>query len=359
MSKFSRKDFLGLGALVAGSFGARTLDAHETLMGAASLNSPRGAPLPLMRQRGAGVVADTIVVNARVLTQDPAQPRAEAFAIREGRFLAVGSSADIRNLANANTKVIDAARMTVVPGFIDTHNHAGGTTLLYEVLVGNPFEVEFVTIQSIIDKLKAKAQQSPPGTWIEGYFHDDTKLKDKRPLNTSDLDKVSTEHPVVVRHRGGHTSFYNSKAFAMAGVTKNTPNVPGGTFDKDPSGELNGRVTDRATGAFNPQVRLGGGVKLVDGLSGGRDGGIVAEGDVGLGQVVVDGLGQADDVEAVLRQVVGDLVRAVAPQADEAVEAEAVVGLDGARGEVDRFAAGQRHLVAMAMPSRAPMTNEA
>ena len=89
--------------------------------------------------------------------------------------------------------------MTIVPGFIDCHNHAGGTTLLYEVLVGNPFEVEFVTIASIIEKLRAKARQTPPGTWVEGYFHDDTKLKDKRPLNVHDLDQVSTEHPVVVQ----------------------------------------------------------------------------------------------------------------------------------------------------------------
>jgi hypothetical protein len=242
MSKFTRKDFLGLGALVAGSLGARKLAALDL--------PPRGAPLPPMRQRGAGVTADTIVVNARVLTQDTAQPRAEAFAIKDGRFLAVGSNADIRNLANANTKVIDAARMAVVPGFIDTHNHARGTVLLYEVLVGNPFEVEFVTIQSIIDKLKARARTLPPGTWVEGQFHDDTKLKDKRPLNVRDLDQVSTEHPVVVRHRGGHTSFYNSKALEMAKVTKDTPNPPGGTFDKDANGELNGRVTDRATGVF-------------------------------------------------------------------------------------------------------------
>src|SRR6185295_11906914 len=115
----------------------------------------------------------------------------------------------------------------------------------------NPFEVEFVTIQSVIEKLRAKARETPPGTWVEGYFHDDTKLKDKRPLNVRDLDQVSTEHPVVVQHRGGHTSFYNSKAFELARVTKATPNPAGGTFDKDPSGELNGRVTDRARSAMN------------------------------------------------------------------------------------------------------------
>jgi predicted amidohydrolase YtcJ len=111
--------------------------------------------------------------------------------------------------------------------------------------------VEFVTIASIIDKLRTKAQQTPPGTWVEGYFHDDTKLKDKRPLNLHDLDKVSTEHPVVVQHRGGHTSFYNSKALELAKITKDTPNPPGGTFDRDANGELNGRVTDRARSVFS------------------------------------------------------------------------------------------------------------
>jgi predicted amidohydrolase YtcJ len=62
---------------------------------------------------------------------------------------------------------------------------------------------------------------------------------------------VSKDHPVAVHHRGGHTSFYNSKALEMADINKNTPNPPGGTFDRDANGDLNGRVTDRATGAIN------------------------------------------------------------------------------------------------------------
>ena len=199
----------------------------------------------------AAIDPDLIVLNAKVYTIDSAPPRVEAFAIAGSRFAALGTSADVRALAGKRTRTFDAKGMTIVPGFIDTHNHAGGTTLLYEVLVGNPFEVEFVTIQSVIDKLKARARELPPGTWVEGYFHDDTKLKDKRPLNVRDLDQASTEHPVVVRHRGGHTSFYNSRAFALARVTKDTPNPPGGTFDKDAGGELNGRVTDLARGVFN------------------------------------------------------------------------------------------------------------
>ena len=85
---------------------------------------------------------------------------------------------------------------------------------------------------------------------MEGFFFDDTKVNDKRALTSADLDRVSTEHPVMVRHRGGHTAFYNCKAFALAGITKKTPNPPGGTFDSGPNGELNGRVTDHAMDVF-------------------------------------------------------------------------------------------------------------
>ncbi len=194
---------------------------------------------------------DLVVVNARVRTVDPRTPTAEAFAVRGGRFVAVGSTADIKSLIGSKTQTFDARQMAIVPGFIDTHNHGGGEGLLYDVLVGNPYEVEFVTIDSIVDKLRVRAQSTPPGFWVEGFFHDDTKLKDKRPLNVQDLDRVSTRHPVCVHHRGGHTGFYNSKAFQMAEVTKDTPNPFGGTYDRNPEGALNGRVTDRAMDTLN------------------------------------------------------------------------------------------------------------
>jgi predicted amidohydrolase YtcJ len=211
-------------------------------------------PRPLVAQQQdnrSTDAADLIVLNARVITVDPRQPRAEAFAIKNGRFLAVGSSADIRNMIRTGVATWDAKGAAVVPGFIDTHNHAPGATLLYEVLVGNPFEVEFVTIDSIIQKLRARAAQTPPGAWVEGYFFDDTKVKDGSQLNIRDLDQVSKDHPVAVHHRGGHTSFYNSKAFEMANVNRQTPNPPGGTFDRDSTGALNGRVTDNAKIVFS------------------------------------------------------------------------------------------------------------
>ncbi|MEZ5289263.1 MAG: amidohydrolase, partial [Vicinamibacterales bacterium] len=232
----SRREFMHLtGAGLAGVASAPWIGA-EARVQAAALD---------------GQDPDLIVINAAVHTVDDAMPRAEAFAVTAGRFTAVGSTADIKGLAGKSTQVFDAKGMTVVPGFVDCHNHASGEVLLYEVLVGNPFEVEFVSVESIIGKLRAKAQQTPPGTWVEGYFFDDTKVKDQHMLNAVDLDRVSLEHPVVVRHRGGHTSFYNHKALEMAGITKDTPAPPGGTFDRGDDGELNGRVTDRARVVFN------------------------------------------------------------------------------------------------------------
>jgi predicted amidohydrolase YtcJ len=215
-------------------------------MAGAGVAGLAGAPFVGSLKAAEGPIADLVVFNAKVYTVDSRAPRAEAFAVKAGRFTAIGSTADIKNLIGKGTEQFDARQMTVVPGFIDCHNHAPGDTLLYEVLVGNPYVVEFVSISSIIDKLRARAEKTPAGTWVEGYFFDDTKVKDNRPLNLHDLDQVSKDHPVAVHHRGGHTAFYNSKAFELAGIDKNTPNPPGGTFDRDPNGDLNGRVTDLA-----------------------------------------------------------------------------------------------------------------
>ena len=231
----TRREFMGLtGAAIAGASIGPWLGGASVAAAAADAGN-----------------ADLVVFNAKVYTVDFQMPRAEAFAVRAGRFMAVGSNDDIKGLIGKDTKTYDAKQMTVIPGFTDCHNHAPGDVLLYEVLVGNPFEVEFVSIGSIVDKLRAKAAQLPAGTWVEGFFFDDTKLKDKRELNVHDLDTVSVEHPVVVRHRGGHTFYYNSKALALAGVTKSAQNPAGGTFDRDEKGELSGRVTDRARSVFN------------------------------------------------------------------------------------------------------------
>jgi len=194
---------------------------------------------------------DLVVINAKITTMDPVMPKAEAFAVLGDRFLAVGSTTDMKSLAGPKTRIHDAKGMMVTPGFADTHNHGGGENLLYGCVVGDPYTCSFTTLAIILDKLKKKAATLPPGTWVEADFYDDTKVRDNRELNRHDLDSVSTVHPINVTHRGGHTGYYNSKAFEMAGITKNTPDPMGGTFQKDARGELSGWVTDNARLVFN------------------------------------------------------------------------------------------------------------
>ena len=114
MEKISRGKFLGIGALLAG---AATLG--KVPAGRASARA--GVPAPVTP-----IDPDLVVLHARVLTMDAALPRSEAFAVKNGRFVAVGSSSDIRHLVTARTRVIDARGTTVLPGFIDCHAHPSG-----------------------------------------------------------------------------------------------------------------------------------------------------------------------------------------------------------------------------------------
>ena len=227
MAKYTRGEFLGFGAALAGAFTLGRLPGAEQAASAQPVASP-GEP-------------DLIVANARVLTSETAMPRAEAFAVKNGRFVAVGSTSDVRNLATARTPVIDAQRMTVTPGFIDAHCHPSGVEELYGV------NTNLRTVREIQSAIRQKAENSAPGVWINGFMFDDTKLD--RPLTRKDLDEATTEHPVSVAHRGGHTNFYNSKAFELAGITAQTPDPSDGRFFKE-NGELNGRVAENARDVF-------------------------------------------------------------------------------------------------------------
>ena len=232
----SRKEFLSFSALLAGAAALpRTVAAN---------GGPDDSTAFALPQKGGGVVADVVVVNARVLTSDPATPRAEAFAVREGRFLAVGSSADIRNLAGPRTRVVDAQRMTVTPGFIDSHSHPSGVNELYEV------DGNLRSIAALKAAITKKAAETPPGVWVNAYMFDDTKLSDDRPLHRRDLDDAAPNHPVSVNHRGGHTSWYSSAAFRLAGITRDTKDPGNGRFFRDADGEPNGRVAELARDVF-------------------------------------------------------------------------------------------------------------
>ena len=230
MTSFSRREFLESGAMLAAAAGVGGIPATMAKRPAAQATSNPGP--------------DLVLVNGRVYTVDGAQPEAEAFAVKNDRFIAVGSNDDIRNLVAQGTRVIDAEGMTVTPGFIDAHCHPGGVRELTGV------NVNLRTIAEIQDALRRKAANTPPGYWVSGYMYDDTKLRDGRPVSRRDLDEAVPDHPAMVGHRGGHTGVYNSKAFELAGVTVETPDPPGGAFYRE-GGELAGKVVERARRVFN------------------------------------------------------------------------------------------------------------
>lgn len=228
MSKMSRAEFLGLSGVLAGA----ALGCGGSADSEPQVTTSQSATEP-----------DVVVVNARVYTIDDAQPRAEAFAIKEGKFIAVGSTGDITNLASRRTQVIDAAQMTVTPGFIDTHCHPSGVNELYEV------NANVRTVRELQQALLKRAAATPPGYWVTAFMFDDTKLD--VPLRRTHLDDVASNHPVVVNHRGGHTSWYNSKALELAGITRDSRDPEHGRFFRDESGALTGRVAELARAVFD------------------------------------------------------------------------------------------------------------
>ncbi len=223
MSKLTRREYLGFGALLA--------TPSLALAQAAESGARRLAP-------------DLIVINGNVLTQDPGMPRAEAFAIKNGRFVAIDTTAAIREMADKTTEVIDASRMTVTPGFIDAHCHPGDVEELYDV------NADLRSIAAIQDALRKRAATTPPGYWVNAFKFDDTKLSEGRPLTRKDLDAAVSDHPVRVGHRGGHTAWYNSKAFELAGITRATRDPPDGRFVRDANGDLQGMVAENARDVF-------------------------------------------------------------------------------------------------------------
>ena len=196
--------------------------------------------LPLLRMEE----PDTVLYNGNIWTGEQTQPRAQAVAVCDGRFLAVGSNEDVLHLATARTRKIDLAYKSVFPGFNDAHAHPAesGVQQLRQVAC------DMDSIEEIQKALHMKASQTPPKEWVVGFLYDDGKTP--RPINRHDLDAAVPDHPVVVQHRGGHTAFVNSKALELANVKDETQDPPGGRFEHDSAGQLTGFVADAGMKVF-------------------------------------------------------------------------------------------------------------
>lgn len=196
--------------------------------------------------------ADLVALNGNIITVDDKNPRAEALAVKDEKFIAVGATSQIRELVGTNTKVIDIQGKTVTPGFIDAHCHPPAVARSLLQVDCSPARVN--TISDIVNVLAERGKTTPPGKWLQGFSYDDTKLTQKRHPTRWDLDKASTEHPIYVRHVSGHIGVVNSHALAMAKVTKDSSDPAGGRFDRAENGELTGVCRERAQDMFRPLI---------------------------------------------------------------------------------------------------------
>jgi len=194
---------------------------------------------------------DLILCNASVWTVNPRQPRAQAIAISNGRFYAIGTNEEVLARAAGSAKKIDLGGNTVLPGFIDAHSHPAEAGLDHLRMV----DCDLRSIAEILAALRQQAARIPPGQWILGFKYDDTKTSDGRPLSLKDLDDALPDHPVFVEHRGGHTAWVNSLAIKLTKIDDNTPDPSGGKYDHDPAtGHLTGRVRENAKEAFRQLI---------------------------------------------------------------------------------------------------------
>lgn len=189
--------------------------------------------------------AELVVVNANVITISEQNPRAQALAVRDGRFVEVGSNESVQQLVGPLTLVIDVTGKTITPGFNDAHLHPRPLYEEHSVLARVDLSPNSVrSIDELILALQQKAKVTPPGQWIQGSRYQDTKLG--RHPTRFDLDKASTKHPIRISHSSGHLTVFNSHALRAAKITKDTPDPNGGGFDRDAQGEPNGVCRESA-----------------------------------------------------------------------------------------------------------------
>jgi predicted amidohydrolase YtcJ len=191
-----------------------------------------------------------LITNGSVWTANAAQPRAEAIGVRDGRIVAVGSEDKVRGVVGRDVDEIDARGRTVLPGFIDAHNHYLATA---EQLAS--VDLRYPTVASISDLTRAiadAAENSPDGRWIRGFSLDWAKFADGRLPTRDDLDAATQVHPVIVYHVSGHYALVNTAAMRDRGISDNAPDPSGGKFVRDESGRMTGLCLDTATSLILP-----------------------------------------------------------------------------------------------------------
>ena len=196
----------------------------------------------------AAETADTIIVNGKVVTVDDRFSIAQAVAVRGGRIVAVGRNDDVRRLAGAQTREIDARGRTVIPGLIDNHAH------FVRVAEKWHYEMRLDGITSrkqVLKMVQDRARAAKPGEWIValGGWSEEQFTDEQRGFPLAELDQLAPDNPVALQSVYRHT-YLNTAALKAAKIDEKTPNPPGGTIEKDKGGALTGVVRGAGGVAF-------------------------------------------------------------------------------------------------------------
>lgn len=183
--------------------------------------------------------AITLVVNADIVTMNPKKPTADAMAVSGDRIVAIGTEAKVRKAIGNYTKFYNLEGRTIVPGFIETHDHMYMSSSQYTVLDVTPFTTP--TLAAALEKIK-HAVPDKDG-WIIGFGADQQLYKEKKGPTRDLLDKLFPNTPVAIFHLSGHGAFVNSVALQQAGVDETTPDPTGGYYEKDKNGHLTGYLS--------------------------------------------------------------------------------------------------------------------
>ncbi len=183
--------------------------------------------------------ADIILKNANVMTMDAGQPTAELVAVTGDKISLVAGNDELESVAGARTRLIDCQGKTVAPGFNDAHCHLFSFVRKLLSLDLSPSAVG--SMADIKAAIHRRVKETPPGKWLSGTDYNEFYLAEKRCPTRWDIDEVAPDHPVVLSHRSLHACVLNSRALSLAGISRETPDPPGGLIDRDLStGEPNG-----------------------------------------------------------------------------------------------------------------------
>ena len=185
-------------------------------------------------------VADTVLINGGIYTVDAKRSWAEAAAILDGVFIAVGSNSEIEALIGPATQTIDLSGNMALPGFHDAHVHPtmGGYAIL-----GCSLEAE-TSVGDIIGKVTDCVAEGGDG-WLEGHAFDLGLFGQNGP-NKILLDAIDTERPIILWGSDGHSAWANSRALELTGITVETPDPPLGVIERDPDGSPSGTLRETA-----------------------------------------------------------------------------------------------------------------